>query len=341
MAMRLDELVNAEQKMFIVNMRPENGSKELEAEKRSMVSTTCMSLKGRKIVQPYNENTYPYKKKVNIDVNKYNQLLNKIDKMYNSKGFNIVSICKDFRNMVRQSIKDGTLRQNFGVSENKVRGMNFRQVIDFIFEHNKGKVDVEISGKSRLKITLTQKNFLEWLESKNYLKEIEAFEHVLQDVDVDKKDVTGKHKLPITFETKKFIQFDKGLSLVSFRLDYTSKDKREHTRRIVRNKVNKMQEAGVEVVNLSYSKHFALLNLLVPNNRAKDCVKLFLQGFPQHVQNQLHDMNYHLDIEVEENIGQENCKSEWYYLLNGSRFKGIKESLEKEEKTFFGFPMYK
>lgn len=52
-------------------------------------------------------------------------------------------------------------------------------------------------------------------------------------------------------------------------------------------------------------------------------------------------MNYHLDVEVEENIGQENCKSEWYYLLNGSRFNRIKESLEKEEGTFFGFPMYK
>ncbi|AFQ29947.1 hypothetical protein P4493_05130 [Bacillus thuringiensis] len=341
MAMRIDELVNAEQKVFIVNMRPKNGSEELEIEKRHMISTTCMSLKGRKIVQPYNDNTYPYKKNVNINENTYNSMLAKIDKVYKGRGFNIVSICKDFRNMVRQSIKDGTLRQNFGVDENQVRGMNFRQIIDCIFEQHKGKVDVELSGKSSLKITLTQKDFLEWIEAKSYLKEIESLDNVLNMVGVDNQNLTGKKKLPITFETKKFIKFDKGLSLVSFRLDYTSQEKREYTRRFLQKAIMKAESQGVEVVNLSYSKHFGLLNLLVPNERANECIKLFLDMFPKHVQNQLYSMNYHLDVEVEENIGQENCKSEWYYLLNGSRFNRIKESLEKEEGTFFGFPMYK
>lgn len=167
-----------------------------------MISTTCMSLKGRKIVQPYNDNTYPYKKNVNINENTYNSMLAKIDKVYKGRGFNIVSICKDFRNMVRQSIKDGTLRQNFGVDENQVRGMNFRQIIDCIFEQHKGKVDVELSGKSSLKITLTQKDFLEWIEAKSYLKEIESLDNVLNMVGVDNQNLTGKKKLPITFETK-------------------------------------------------------------------------------------------------------------------------------------------
>ncbi|MEC2463812.1 hypothetical protein P9X10_02695 [Bacillus cereus] len=341
MAMRVDELVNAEQKVFIVNMRPEGGSKEQESEKRHMISTTCMSLKGRKDVSTFNNNTYPYKKEVTIDLDTYNRMSKVINKVYHNKGFSLASICKDFREMVRQSIKDETLQQTFGIKENQVRSMNFRQIIEFIFERNKGKVDVELSGKSNMKITLTQKDFLEWLEAKGYLKEIGSLNHVLKMVGVNENNLTGKKKLPITFETKKFITFDKGQSLISFRLDYTSKEKREYTRRFLQKAIQKMESQGVEVVNSSYSKHFGLLNLLVPNNLAEDCVKQFLNMFPQHVQNQLYSMNYHLDIEVESNIGQENCKSEWFYLLNGSRFKGIKEGLEKEDKTFYGLPLYK
>ncbi|MFC1451645.1 hypothetical protein ABXK36_38510, partial [Bacillus cereus] len=128
--------------------------------------------------------------------------------------------------------------------------------IDCIFELHKGKVDVELSGKSSLKITLTQKDFLEWIEAKSYLKEFESLDNVLNMVGVDNQNLTGKKKLTITFETKKFIKFDKGLSLVSFRLDYTIQEKREYTRRFLQKENNKEQSQHLELVNLSYSKHF-------------------------------------------------------------------------------------
>ncbi|PHE64109.1 hypothetical protein COF68_04465 [Bacillus toyonensis] len=336
----VDKLVETELKGYLVEMRPTKGGIVEEAEKRQIVTKSCFELVDKNRVKAFIDNSYPYRKELELNVDKYEENVKAIDDVYKNHGFNNVTVYKEFRAKVRKSIRNRTLMKDFGVDDNSVKGKDFKLIIEEIFKQNNGKLELELDGKYKVKTVVTHQGLVEYLDAKNKLKEIYAFDNVLKRTDSDYENLTGKKEVPIYFETSKFLKFDRGQALISFRLDISTIQKENFTNALVNFYTDKLKQEGVEIVNLSHAKNFALLNILCPNEKVNEVLQMFAP-FYKRLDKKLYDLNYNLDIEIEFNIGQENYKSEWYYLLTGKHFESIKDSFTLQKGKYLGLDLYR
>lgn len=311
---------------FVIRLNSKDDSMRVSREKKRKIFAKCAELfKGKN--KGSRMSFYPYRKSVKIDKEKFESDNLSVLKFFNTHSqFAYDTLYREIQKGCR--IDDlSTLH----LYEENLYTRPVLNIIDDVFEANNGTINGILESGETVGITYT--SFKEYLKINTLKRDIRDFKALLQNM------IYTEH-LPVNNYTKKYIRFDKGMSLITLRLDTTLDNRRSLTDVLLALFISSMYDGGYEIVNMQGCKLYANISVLVENKDANDVLERFVKLYQSYTIKAYY-RDYNLDVQVESNIGHEKYQKECFYILSGEHYESLKDSFTLEEETYLGFPSYK
>ncbi|PGF05219.1 hypothetical protein [Bacillus toyonensis] len=278
-------------------------------------------------------NLYPFRKKIEIDEDIYNQDA-ELERNYSHEKYRGCNKLKDYIliNSNPSENKNGNL---FDKRLDEYKGLSLQGIIDKAFEDKGGSITLrDVKGTW---CTITKELFMDFLKMHQTRGRVRKFDKI-------RKELKTENYVPICKKTLPYIRFNKGYSLVTFKLGSAEEVGKYISDNIAKGMTDyafQHENEDVEIVDFSYTNHFTHLRVLCKSEGVDELLRIFADVYRKEKVSFVEA--HHAYITVIDNIGQEDEKSEWYQLFTGDVFNVIKESLlyEKQEDLFYGFPVYK
>ncbi|MBE7114539.1 hypothetical protein FT641_18030 [Bacillus paranthracis] len=322
----VDEAVNYEG--FVIRLNSEGDSEYVQREKKSVVFSCCAKRDVLEFSKPAQEvNFHPYRKLVDVDEDKLERDYNKFLEFFRTYSQSLLT-------GVWQKLKrgyEGKTLSVFGVVDEEVYNLTFRNAVDVIFNANNGVLDFEDAVYGTFGVT--HDVFLKYLDVKKVSKAVTQCRLMINGVKSNKY-------LPVNDYTKNYIKLEKGLTLITLNLDKTSGFRRGITEEFMTVFLTDVYENGFEVVDSYQNMYYMTLNILVKNNEVSkflSCLKDNYEVWSLPAYNN----DYSLSVDIEKNVGHGDATTDYFYILNGKHYESLKEHFVLEENKYLGLDSYK
>ncbi|PGF05220.1 hypothetical protein [Bacillus toyonensis] len=303
---------------FIFNSKTELEDKELQEARDNLKTHLFKTVPSEKtFVSPIN--TYPYRKEIEINIDKYLGDRNKVDDFRNSPTH---FACTKLNSLVKQALSvvykhDSVL----GVPRHLIYGLKKLEAIETIFDFNGGSVEID-RGRRGL-VLLTKEDYKKAREIEKLRIKLMRFKRVVREID-------SETYLPVNYKTADYLKFKEGYTLLTFVLSTSSRRRLNVTNSLVKHMINECilgQREGLEIVNFYYDTDapYVHFNILCKNEDAVAVDDMWFNVY-HYCLSELKNFNYYMWLDRETNIGQEDSKISSYQLLHGEHFKPLIES---------------
>ncbi|MEC2463811.1 hypothetical protein P9X10_02690 [Bacillus cereus] len=298
--------------------------------KSELIASILISVNKDKMKNEFN--TYPFRKQVEIDEDKYNKD-KKLAEDYNFEKFrecaSLNNLLNDYFNPVDN--KDRVFLNNKKL--NDYDGLTRSEVVNKVFEENNGIITFR-HRRGQI-MTVRKEDFETYVERKRARKSIKSFDDLVN-------KIGSRDYLPIREETSKYIKYPKGYSLVHFGMPRHNLGRKNVSSELVMHmitEVNKYSKEEVEVVDHSSTFQFINFTILCKTEKIDNVFLMFSNSYTEVEKWIIEDDVHYTIISVTKDIGTESREHKWYQVFTGKPFDCIKESsvFEKQEKIFHGF----
>lgn len=322
---------------IVVKVKPSNDDKDLRLQKKQYLFETAMSVKDGKYENTVMKN-HLFRTNVEVDGDKIDTYIAKV------KSYTDSLKCKEF-NKAYKTVKRArilrTLNEDFGVSglvhpdkesiyclSDKPHKLAIRGIIQELVASNGGKY-VFTDKLTGDKVTITE-------------EDLDAYSKVLRltgnlnRLFKLQNELNTRDYLPINFTTNEFIKHKEGYSLIELRLDATNQKRTRLSLALLGVLQSALYELDVDIVDYEMSKSSVMFNLYCKNELVEDVLSKLEESY-RSMEVELHENDFNFDIDITYEIGQENSRSEWYYVFSGTCYDEVEKVFRETGESFLGY----
>ncbi|MGF2715494.1 hypothetical protein ACQUY5_25100 [Bacillus cereus] len=302
--------------------------------KAELIALTLIPLNKEKMKNEFN--TYPFRKQVEIDEDKYTR-----DKELTGEyDFERFRACASLNTLLNDLFNPVVNRDKVFLNDKKLSyydGLTRSDIVDKVFEEGNGVITFR-HYRGQL-MTVRKEDFETYLERKHARVSIKRFDDLVN-------KIGSRDYLPIREETTKYIKFPKGYSIVNFGMPKHNLGRKNVSSELIMHmitEVNKCLKEEIEIVDHSYTFQFIDFTILCKTEKIDDVLSIFSNAYTEVEKWIVEDDVHYTYISVTRDIGTENRENKWYQVFTGKPFDSIKESplFEKQEELFHGFSAIK
>ncbi|PHE64108.1 hypothetical protein COF68_04460 [Bacillus toyonensis] len=237
--------------------------------------------------------------------------------------------CSRLKYLVKRSRTNRSLTQDFGIDDFGLYNKSVNEIITEILEQNHNKVTVTTRNGTK---EVTKEVMDEFIKYRQLKRQVAEFKEVYT-------KINSETHLPVFFKTTDYLKFDKGLSLISFRCDNTSQTRKSLTNSLLREFINELTNDGLELANLSHNRSSTIITVLIENEEVNRVLDLFSKSY-KCLYGYTYMNSFNMDVTITRDIGQEEERTDWLFILNGKEFDVLRYKCTKLQDKYLGLDVH-